>query len=208
MKKKIVLFIAICFCLKSLALVNGIELPIDSSTPVVQSAVFQVVSIIGMPFSVMADILKGSALFPEYRNEAKKQDHKKKSNPQDSKCLFTLIPKITSKLMLKIGSIGNSAVVIANKAMFSISACFKVIASDWEQIICAIILSFLILLPRRSLPWASILSRIYILPNYVLGVIGFFLWLNRIKPLITQISTEITQIESIFNKSFGGINEI
>ena len=196
MKKNIVFIIISCLILKNAAFAIGIEGGIDTSCPVIQSAVFQVVSVLNMPSVIVAKVMKGMPLINESGQPLKGSAEKKSNHPRDNKCLFTTGAKEEDKSKLKAVNICHGIAALTKWADGYLIAANKVLFSPWETIICVIISAFLILLPRRGLPWESSIKSLSILPNYASGVIGFFyLGLNIfIKPLITVITKEITQI--------------
>ena len=174
MKKNIVFTIVFCLILKNAAFAIGIEGGIDTSSPVIQSAVFEVVFIMGMPLQIVAKMMKEMPLFSETNQPLQGKSDKKENHVQDTKCLLTLDPKEAAKSKLKALSTSHSFAAVSKALAHNMIISNKVLYSPWDILICLFVLTFLILLPRRGLPWdSSVLTRA-ISPNYGFAVIGFF----------------------------------
>ena len=174
MKKNIVFTIVFCLILKSSAFAIGMEAAIGASSPVIQSAVFEVISVMEMPFQAVAKLMKEMPLFNEANQPLQGKSDKKENHSQDTKCLLTLDPKEAAKPKLKAISTSHSFASISQALSHNMIVSSKVLYSPWDTLICMIVMTFLILLPRRGLPWdSSILTRV-ISPNYGSAVIGFF----------------------------------
>ena len=174
MKKKLVLIIVFSLILKSAAFAIGMEGGIDTSSPVIQSAVFQVVSVLNMPSTIVAKMMKEMPLVNGSGEPLKGPAEKKSNRAPDSKCLF-LDPKEGSKSKLKAVNTCHGWAALTNDNTNNISVTSKVMSSPWETVICFIISMFLIFLPRRGLPWESTIKSLSILPNCPASrIIGFF----------------------------------
>ena len=180
MKKNIVLAIILSIILKNAAFAVGIEGGIDTSCPVIQSAVFQVVSVLSMPSNIVSKLMKEMPLLNGAGQPLKGPAEKKSNHPRDNKCLFTMGLTKVAKPKLKAVNIGHGAVSLSKCADGCLMAANKVLFSPWETIICLLVSVFLILLPKRGPPLDYSISTIYTLPNCASGVIGFFnLWRKK-----------------------------
>ncbi|MCX5782447.1 MAG: hypothetical protein NT145_07070 [Elusimicrobia bacterium] len=189
MKRNIILFIALIFIMKSLTIVNGIEISLEVSSPVIQSAFSQAISVIDLPFSIMANIIKELPLVPEYKQAAKEQNRKKESHSQNNKCLFFLNPTKELKTKLKTNIAEKTGGKIGQAITSNLQDYSKYLLSMCEKIIPVAICIFLILLPRSDIPLSARTLSCFIRPNYVLNVIGFFnFWAdeNIISPYIIR----------------------
>ena len=174
MNKNIVFIIVSCLILKNAAFAIGIEGGIDTFCPVIQSAVFQVVSVLSMPSVMVAKVMKEMPLISGSGQPLKGPAEKKSNHPRDTKSLFTMGPKEGEKQKLKAVNTGHGIAALSKCADGYLEAANKVF-SPWETLICLLVSVFLILLPRRGPPWESFIKSLSTLPSCsLMRIIGFF----------------------------------
>jgi|GEM_PF-4623546 len=202
MKKNAILIIAACFLLKGIFIVNGTEISFDTSSPVIQSAVSQVASIIDAPFAIMAGLMKDIPLFPEYRKPAKEKGEKKGNEARGSKCLFFINPAKELKTKFGAQNTGNDMVAISQLTGREFEASVKFLLSHCRQAVPLLVFIFLILLPRSDIPWSMNKISQYI-PSCVLNAIGFF-YLRPADPAKAgHQAIDYTDKSTAFKNNFG-----
>jgi hypothetical protein len=156
--KKTSLAIAICIMLNNFASVGAIEAPIaDISTPVMQASVFQLASLIRLPFAVTAKIMNENApLLPQYKKTPGQRQTEK--NKKDSKgagnCGYSLFstenyqkPDIKTFNFYKADSALSEDLICGSGIMW-VNLIFY-----WLGFKYIFLLACLISLSKSSLPW-------------------------------------------------------
>jgi len=152
--KRVSLIIVLCLALNNAAVFGRFETPVDVQAPVVESAVFGLVSLIRLPFTVTAGLMQEKPLLPEYRQIPKKQDSKKMpANKKDNIFFFTNTEKDTKNSVNKQNNFNSIETSISAELIQGSGVIWVNLIFYWLGFKYIFLLACLMALSKSSLPW-------------------------------------------------------
>lgn len=154
-KKKISLIIAVCLSINNAAFAGFFEAPIDTAAPVIQTAVFQLASLVRLPFTITANLISQEAPlcegFTEPSKDAKSR-HSKDDKAKDSQKDFSFFSN-ELKQNLKT-DIGNKPALTASLDLFRGSGPLRAnFLFLWLGFKYIFLFTCLMALSKSNLPW-------------------------------------------------------
>ena len=151
MIKNITLSIIVSLLLNNLAIVRELD-AYGTVLPVIESTVFQAISLVSLPVAIMNNIISATPLFPEYGKPSKDQGKKNQREHRDNLIFFTENTEKRTNLQAAVNVFAACADMIRlddNAPGKSPPKVFYMMDPVHRSI-----LSYLVILSRSNLPWA------------------------------------------------------
>lgn len=201
MKKKVILFIALCLIIKS-APAAGYVMPVaDASFVYVGPAVSQVAAVIKLPLIVISGLMEEIPLFNESGKSEKGKKEKNKETKQDTAFAFSINLKEQLKPKLKAQKSGEMRYIHNNDLSRDEKRVISHSVAGTADSIALLFLMCIMFLPRSSIPEGFNYSTKNILPGYPFArMIGFFHLLAKIPAQLSIIGIAgyaVTELNSL-----------
>jgi hypothetical protein len=157
--KKISLIIAACLLMDNSAFAASFEMPVDTTAPVIQTAVFQLASLVRLPFTITANLIQQEApLAPVFSNPSNGRPDKATKNGKDKNAKkdsnFFFSSQLNElKPSLKTNGAGGAAISISLDRVRGSGVLWFSLIFYWLGFKYIFLLACLMSLSKSNLPW-------------------------------------------------------
>ncbi len=158
--KKITFIIAACLIVNNSVFAGSFEMPVDTSAPVIQTAVFQLASLVRLPFTITNNLIQQEAPLAPGFNKASSdrgdKGQKNSSKDQNSKkdCnFFFSSPLNEMKPNLKTDGPAKAAISVQIDLIRSTGTLWLSLIFYWLGFKYIFLLACLMSLSKSNLPW-------------------------------------------------------